>query len=98
MVGVGVRVGVGRAVLKSKERKRFVTPTEMKVHGDALCFMASWSWDLLHFKADVGWRWVAVGGGGWRWVAVGGGGWLAVGGSWGLSLRAVLNNKKDPGS
>ena len=41
---------------------------------------ASWPWDLLYFK---GWR-LAVGGG-WR---------LAVGVPYGLSLRAVLNNKK----
>ena len=34
--------------------------------------------------------------GGWRLVAVGG--WrLAVGGPWGLSLRAVLNKKKNTG-
>ena len=42
-----------------------------------------------------GWRLVAVGG--WRLVAVGG--WrLAVGGPWGLSLRPVLNNKKNWGA
>ena len=33
--------------------------------------------------------------GGWRLVAVGGGWRLAVGGPWVLSLRAVLNKKKD---
>ena len=38
-------------------------------------------------------RWVAAVGG-WRLVAVGGGWRLAVGGPWGLSFRAVLNEKK----
>ena len=43
---------------------------------------ASWSWDVLYFK---GWQLAAVGGG-WRR--------LMVGGPWGLSLRAVQNQKK----
>ena len=71
-------------------------PTEMNVHGDALCFMVK-TW-ARHKRTEAllnnGWRLAAVGGwwrlavgggwrlalGGWRLVAVGGWQLMAVGG------------------
>ena len=52
-----------RAVLQGKKRKVPVTPTEMKVHGDALCFMVK-TWARHKTTETVlnnGWR-LAVGG------------------------------------
>ena len=60
-------------------RKEFVTPTETKLHGDALCFMVK-TWARHKTTETVlnsGWRLAAVGsrrlavGGGWRLAAVG---------------------------
>ena len=61
----------GLSLTKNKKRKRFITPTETNVHGDALCFMAK-----THDHRNGIEQWLAVGGG-WR---------LAVGGPWRLSL------------
>ena len=52
-----------------KERKEFVTPTEMNVHGDALCFMVK-THKTTEKVLNDGWRLEAVGG--WRLVAFGG--------------------------
>ena len=62
-------------------------PTETNVHGDALCFMGM-GHSLLQRLAVGGWRMAVRGGcsGWWRLVA--------VGGPWGLSLRAVLDKQK----
>ena len=60
-----------------------MTPTETNVDADALCFMVK-TWarhKTTETRLNNGWR-LAVGG--WR---------LAADGPWGLSLRAVLNNK-----
>ena len=93
---------------KKKERKRFVTPTETNVHGDALCFMVkTWATHkTTETVLNTGWR-LAVGRW-WRlaadgdWQLVVGGGWrrLAVGGWWslGAALKAVLNKKGNGGS
>ena len=70
----------GLSLGENKEGKRFVTPTETNVHGDALCSVVMGR-SLLQRLAVGGWRLVAVGGW-WR---------LAVGGWW--SLGAVLDEK-----
>ena len=69
-------------------KKHFVTPTETKVHGGALCFVVMGP-SLLRRLAVGGWR-LAVGGGWWRLAAVGR--WRLVV-PWGLSLRAALSQK-----
>ena len=55
--------------LSLRGEKIFVTPTEMKVHGDALCFVVMGP-SLLQRLVVGGWRLVV--GGGWRRLAVGG--------------------------
>ena len=61
-----------------KKERRFVTPTETNVHGDALCLMVeTWAWarhKTTETTLNNGWR-LAVGG--WRLVAVGG--WWSLG-------------------
>ena len=78
-----------------RKKKRFATPTEASVHGDALCFMVkTWAGHkTTETVVNNGWRLAAVGGwrlaavGGWRLAAVGG--WrLAVGG-WRLAVCGV---------
>ena len=69
-----------------KKKKRFVTPTETNVHGDALCFTVE-TWAMhktMQALLNNGWRLVV--GGGWR---------LAVDGGW-RSLGAVLKDKRSP--
>ena len=76
------------------KRKRFITPTETNVHGDALCFMVMGP-SLLQRLAVGGWRLAAVGG--WWELAVGGGWWrLAVSGRWSLGtvLQGCPSHKK----
>ena len=57
-----------------RKKKRFMTPTETKLHGDALCFMVK-TW-ATHKTTEallaVGGGWQLVVSGGWRRLAVGG--------------------------
>ena len=96
IIAYGISNQAIRAVLKGGGG--FVTPTEMNIHGDALCFMFN-TW-TRHKTAETvlavgsGWR-LAVGGccrsavgswrlavGGWWQLAVAVGGWRLAGGGW----------------
>ena len=85
-----------RPGLSLREKEGFITPTETKVHEDALCFLVLGPSLLYMLAVGGGWRRLVVVGGGWRLAVVGGRQLVAVGSWWRLvvggwrSLGAVL--------